>query len=93
MATTATSIKLDEKTRERLEQLARRRDRTPHWVMKDALLQYLDREESRDELDTELLRRWEDYQTTGLHLTGDEVDEWLERLAKGENPPLPEPHT
>lgn len=92
MATT-TSLKLDSPTRERLERLAKRRDRSAHWVMKRALDEYLDREEKHDELQDELIRRWEDYQATGLHLTFEEVDKWLAGLANGDAPPLPEPHT
>jgi predicted transcriptional regulator len=34
-----------------------------------------------------------DYQETGLHLTHDEVVEWMEKRLRGERVPMPEPHT
>jgi len=38
------------------------------------------------------LRAWEEYQATGLHLTGEEVDAWLARLEAGEDIDPPAPH-
>ena len=29
------------------------------------------------------LKAWEDYRTTGLHVTADEADVWLDQLAEG----------
>ncbi|WP_217474159.1 trifunctional transcriptional regulator/proline dehydrogenase/L-glutamate gamma-semialdehyde dehydrogenase [Stutzerimonas stutzeri] len=42
MATTTLGIKLDEAARDRLEAAARRIDRTPQWLIKQALLHYLE---------------------------------------------------
>ena len=41
-------------------------------------------------LDT--LAAWDDYQATGLHLTGEEVDAWLAKLEVGEKCVPPEGH-
>lgn len=47
MATTTTlGVKLDEATRERLKEAARRIDRTPHWLIKQAIYSYLETLES-----------------------------------------------
>jgi hypothetical protein len=32
-----------------------------------------------------VLAAWNDYQTTGLHLTAEEADAWLAKLDNGEN--------
>src|SRR6186713_3379241 len=45
---TAVSVKLDEKTQERMRQLAEARSRAPHYLMREAINQYLDREEARE---------------------------------------------
>ncbi|WP_038905945.1 trifunctional transcriptional regulator/proline dehydrogenase/L-glutamate gamma-semialdehyde dehydrogenase [Dickeya zeae] len=46
MGTTTMGVKLDEATRERLKAAAQRIDRTPHWLIKQAIFSYLERLES-----------------------------------------------
>ena len=46
MPATTLGVKLDEATRERLKQAARTIDRTPHWVIKQAVFSYLERLET-----------------------------------------------
>jgi len=89
---TATSIKLDDDLKERVQHLASARRRTPHWIMREAIAQYIEREEKREAFKQDALRAWEDYQRTGLHLTLDEADAWLERLEAGEDAELPKCH-
>ena len=45
----ATSLKLDIKTKERVQRLADARRRSPHWVMREAIEQYVEREEKREQ--------------------------------------------
>ncbi|WP_312921344.1 trifunctional transcriptional regulator/proline dehydrogenase/L-glutamate gamma-semialdehyde dehydrogenase [Stutzerimonas nitrititolerans] len=42
MATTTLGVKLDEATRDRLKEAARKIDRTPHWLIKQAIFSYLE---------------------------------------------------
>lgn len=49
MATTM-GVKLDDATRERIKDAASRIDRTPHWLIKQAIFNYLERLENNDEL-------------------------------------------
>ena len=93
MATTATSIKLDSALKERIDRLAESQQRSAHWLMKQAIEDYVGRAEQEEALRTELVARHRRYQETGLHLTGDEVNEWIEATLRGENPPKLEPHT
>lgn len=46
MATTTLGVKLDEATRDRLKQAAQTIDRTPHWLIKQAIFTYLEQLES-----------------------------------------------
>lgn len=46
MATTTLGVKLDDPTRERLKTAAQTIDRTPHWVIKQAIFNYLEKLES-----------------------------------------------
>ncbi len=50
MGTTTMGVKLDEATRERIKLAASRIDRTPHWLIKQAIFNYLERLENNDEL-------------------------------------------
>ncbi len=46
MATTTLGVKLDDATRERLKTAAAKIDRTPHWMIKQAIFNYLEQVES-----------------------------------------------
>lgn len=80
-----TSLKLDAELRERLRRLAAARRRTPHWLMREAIAQYVGREEAREQLRAEALAAWADYEATGQHATGEAVDAWLAQLEGGED--------
>lgn len=87
------SVKLDDDLKGRVKHLADARRRTPHWIMREAIAEYVEREEKRESFKREALEAWEDYKHTGLHLTGEEVDEWLAKLEVGEDAEMPECHT
>ena len=50
MGMTTMGVKLDDATRERIKNAAIRIDRTPHWLIKQAIFNYLERLESEDGL-------------------------------------------
>jgi predicted transcriptional regulator len=78
-----TSVKLDIKTKERVQRLASVCRRSAHWIMREAIEQYVDREEKREQLRQDALAAWTHYQTTGLHATAEEADSWLAKLESG----------
>lgn len=86
------AIKLENDTRERLKRLADIRRRTPHWIMREAIQQYLEREEKREAFRQDAVKAWNEYRTTGLHVTQQEADVWLEKLEAGEDEDPPECH-
>jgi predicted transcriptional regulator len=93
MPTTATtSLKLDLELKERVQRLASARRRTAHWIMREAVEQYVGREEKREQLRTDALAAWNAYQATGLHATAEEADSWLAMLEAGEDAQAPECH-
>ena len=73
----ATSVKLDNELRERVRRLAEARQRSAHWIMVEAIRDYVTREEARESFRQEALASWEATQATGRHLTGAEVRDWL----------------
>jgi predicted transcriptional regulator len=87
-----TSLKLDIEIKERVQRLASARRRSPHWVMREAIEQYVEREEKREQFRQDALAAWTNYQTTGLHVTAEEADAWLAKLEAGEDAATPECH-
>ena len=88
----ATSLKLDTKTKERIQRLASALRRSPHWVMREATEQYVEREEKREQFRHDALAAWTHYQTTGLHVTAEEADAWMAKLEAGKDAAPPKCH-
>jgi len=88
----ATSIKIDDDLKYRIQQLANARQRSAHWIMREALSQYVAREEARENFRQEALASWKAYQETGLHLTGTETRDWLKAWGTEEESELPKCH-
>lgn len=88
----ATSIKLDDILKGRVQRLAEARRRSSHWIMREAITQYVEREEKREAFKQDALRAWDEYQQTGLHLTLEEADAWMARLEAGDDAEPPKCH-
>jgi len=73
----ATSLKLDDALKGRVQQLAGLRRRSPHWIMREAIEQYVAREEARESFGREAIESWTAFQEDGLHLTATEIRGWL----------------
>ena len=86
------AIKIDTDTNERVKRLAEARHRTPHWLMREAIGQYVEREEKRESFRQDAIKAWGEYQATGLHATLEEADAWLEKLEAGKDIEPPECH-
>jgi len=89
----ATSVKLNDDMKKRVQHLADVRHRSAHRIMRQAIQDYVEREEKREAFKQDALRAWEDYQRNGLHLTQTETDEWLSILESGDDAELPTCHT
>ncbi len=77
MTSTAVAVKIDNEIKERLKTLAQSKQRSAHWLMREAITQYVEREDKRELFRKDAIRSWEEYQDTGLHVTGTEVQDWL----------------
>jgi predicted transcriptional regulator len=86
------SVKIDPGMGLRIENLAKAQRRTKHWIMREAIRQYVEREEKREEFRREAIQSWEEYQTTGLHLSADEVHAWLDGWGDENESPTPVCH-
>ena len=87
--TTTMGVKLDEETRERLKSLGNIRDRSPHYLMRQAIQEYLDRQEEIEKERQITLERWERYEVTGESIAHDKVAAWLDSLDTDREKPCP----
>lgn len=88
----ATSVKLDDDLKSRIQRLADARHRSAHWIMSEAIRDYVEREEAREDFKQEALASWTAYQETGRHLTGQEVRNWLNTWGTDEEKEIPQCH-
>lgn len=92
IVTKTVSVKLDLDIRARVENLAEARHRSAHWVMREAISQYVVREEKREAFRQDTIKAWNEYQETGLHATADEVNKWLASWGTENELPAPVCH-
>ena len=64
--------------RERVRRLAARRRRTQHWLIRDAIREYVERDEARDAFLRQARAARKEYRETGLHASAEEVLAWLD---------------
>lgn len=88
----AMSVKLDDELKSRLGRLAEARRRSSHWLMREAIRQYVEREEARENFKQEALDSWREYRETGQHLTLDETAAWLNTWGTDDETEVPESH-
>lgn len=69
-------VKLETKIRDRLEHLGELKNRSPHWLMKEAILKYLEQEEYNEQLKQETLARWQEAEK-GKVVSHEAVTKWL----------------
>jgi len=88
----ATSVKIDDELKGRIQHLAGVRRRSAHWIMCEAIRDYVEREEEKEKFKQEALASWTAYQETGRHLSGQEVRDWLNTWGTDKEKEIPQCH-
>ena len=88
----ATSVKLDDDLKNRIQHLADAQHRSAHWIMREAILDYVEREEARESFRQEALASWTAYKETGRHLTDHKVRDWLSTWGTDKETEIPQCH-
>lgn len=88
----ATSLKLNNELKNRVQHIADVQHRSSHWVMCEAIRKYVEIEEARDSFKQEALASWVEYRETGQHLTGKEVQDWLDTWGTDDDRKVPQCH-
>ena len=91
--TGSVTIKLDAADRNRIESLASAKKRTPHYLMKEAILDYVKKEEARQNFIAAAQSSFEHYKETGLHITLDELSAWVQQVQQDPHAPVPPCHS
>ena len=92
MAISTTTVVLETGIKNRLERIAELQQKPAEALMQDAIAEYVERQERRAQFRQDAIDALEEYERTGLHATGEEVDEWLTKTAAGEKVPFPKCH-
>ena len=91
-ATAPMSLKLSSGARERLRALALIKKRPAHALAREAVEDYIARQEEQECRNREADEAWRHYQETGLHATGEEVLKWVASWGTPNQLPPPECH-
>jgi len=91
-AAATVTVKLDPSDRERIATLAITKKRTPHYLMKEAILDYIRREEATQNFIKAAEASYDHYKETGLHVTLDQFSAWVDEVQEDPNAPIPACH-
>jgi predicted transcriptional regulator len=86
------TINLDDADQDRITSLASAKNSTPHYLMKAAILEYLQKEEARQNFITAAESSFVHYKESELHITLDEFDSWVDQVQHDPSTPLPTCH-
>lgn len=86
------AISLDNVLQQQVEHIAARRQLSFNGVIIQALREYVSREEKKMQFQQEAITAWQDFQQDGLHLTGDEVINWLDTWGTNAERQCPQCH-
>jgi len=88
---TTMGVKLDEEIRERLKSLGKTKQRSPHWLMREAIREYIEKEEVFEARNREADEAWEEYKLTGNGVTHEAMSAWFDDLEAGKDAKCPQP--
>jgi predicted transcriptional regulator len=87
-----TAIRLTTAEQTQIDHLAAAKQRKPQWIMKEALRQYLEREAAAEKLRKETLASWDEYVQTGMHVSEEEMNSWLDTWGDDDEAEPPKCH-
>ncbi len=88
---TVRGIRIDADLLERLQKVAERMNRTEQWVIRTAMVEYLDAVEEELEMLAVSEARYQEYLLTGESVPNEKVMEWLLKGANGIQAEMPKP--
>lgn len=86
------SLKLNSELKLKIQHVADLKQRSAHWIMCEAIRIYVEQEQAREAFKQEAIGSWTHYQETGLHLSAEETQEWLNTWGTEAEKEAPECH-
>ncbi|SJM90893.1 conserved hypothetical protein [Crenothrix polyspora] len=83
------TVKLEDSERERIKSLAAAKKRTPHYIMREAIQNYLEQEEAEQRFITAAKASLAEYKKNGEHITLGEFSAWVKEAKTDPNAPMP----
>lgn len=87
------SVKLNMDEKNALKTIAKSRSRSVHYVMREVMRDYIQKEKERIAFYDRGVAAIEHHDQTGLHTTLDEMNAWLEARKTAKSSPMPKCHT
>lgn len=89
---TPLSVKLEQEQRDKLSRIAELKERSVHYLLCQAVGEYIENESKRLEFYEEGKKALEHYKATGLHTTHEEMMIWANSLGTANELPMPKCH-
>jgi len=86
------TVKLEESDRARIKSLAAIKNRTPHYLMREAIQKYLEAEELELRFVNAAEASLKEYKLNGLHITLEEFSGWATKLKTSPDAAMPTCH-
>lgn len=86
------AISLDTALQEKVQQMVALKHATLDSIVHQALCEYVEREEKKIVFQQEAMTAWQDFQQDGLHLTSDEIMNWLNTWGTKQETEIPKCH-
>lgn len=86
------SIRIRKDQKMRLTAIAEAQDRSAHAIAVRALDEFIEKEEARLDYERQAIQAYENMQTTGLHVTADELKAWANSLGTSDQKQIPVCH-
>ena len=92
IATVPMSLRVDPAIKERLQAIAQRHKRSAHALAQEAVSIFVEKQEAKDRMNLEAVQAYNDYKSTGLHVTHEQLDTWLDTWGTENEQPAPQCH-
>ena len=86
------SVKLEVKDAERLNKIAQFKKRRPHYLMKEAIHEYIEREEARMDFILSAEESAKHFEETNLHVSLDDFENWANDIENNKETEIPKCH-
>jgi predicted transcriptional regulator len=83
------AVKLDDNIYNRLKSLGKTVERTPHWLMKKAIVEYVEREEEAETIRQDTLKRLSNLAITSKTIPFEAIEPWLDAWGTGKEGECP----